>query len=68
MDRVAGRAASTLVDWEPDPKVGAIVASWPARFVTARADALGLTAEPDFDAIVGAYIDELAAPAATSRQ
>ena len=68
MDRVAGRPASTLVDWEPDPKVGAIVSSWPARFVTARADALGLTAEPDFDAIVGAYVDELAAPAATSRQ
>ena len=36
MDRVAGRPASTLIDWEPDPKVGgAIVASWPARFVTA---------------------------------
>jgi D-erythronate 2-dehydrogenase len=57
MDRVAGVAASELIDWEIDPAVVDVVASWPARFRTDRASALGLTAEPDFDTIVRSYLD-----------
>ena len=58
MDRVAGVGASDLIDWEIDPAVVDVVASWPARFRTDRASALGLTAEPDFDTIVRSYLDE----------
>jgi len=55
---VAGPAAASLIDWKPDPAIGAIVAGWPARLETARAAALGLSADPDFASIVRAYVDE----------
>jgi nucleoside-diphosphate-sugar epimerase len=58
MDRVAGHAASDLIDWAIDPAVVDVVASWPSRFRTDRANALGLTAEPDFDTIVHGYVAE----------
>ena len=56
MDRVAGHAASDLIGWTIDPDVVDVVASWPSRFRTDRANALGLTAEPDFDTIVRGYL------------
>ena len=56
MDRIAGRPASDLIDWAEDPAVGAIVESWPARFETPRAHALGLHPEESFDDIVRQYI------------
>ena len=58
MDRVAGHPASQLIDWTDDPAIGAIVRSWPARFETARAHALGLRAEESFDDVVREYISE----------
>jgi nucleoside-diphosphate-sugar epimerase len=70
MDRVAGHAASDLIDWTDDPVIGAIVGSWPARFETRRAHALGLRPDPSFDDIVRDYISgqhaAAAAPAAGS--
>jgi D-erythronate 2-dehydrogenase len=57
MDRVAGYAASDLIDWADDPVTGAIVRSWPARVETPRATALGLRAETSFDDIVRAYLE-----------
>ncbi len=56
MDRVAGYAASDLIDWTDDPVIGAIVTSWPARFETRRAHALGLRPDASFDDIVREYI------------
>jgi len=56
MDRVAGYAASDLIDWTDDPAIGAIVRSWPARFETRRAHALGLRPDRSFDDIVREYI------------
>jgi D-erythronate 2-dehydrogenase len=56
MDRVAGYAASDLIDWTDDPAIGAIVGSWPARFETRRAHALGLRPDRSFDDIVREYI------------
>jgi D-erythronate 2-dehydrogenase len=56
MDRVAGRAASDLIDWTDDPVIGAIVGSWPARFETRRAHALGLRPDRSFDDIVRSYL------------
>ena len=57
MDRIAGCPASDLIDWTEDPAVSAIVKSWPARFETPRAHALGLHPEESFDAIVRQYLE-----------
>ena len=51
-----GHAASDLIDWAEDPAIAAIVTSWPARFETRRAHALGLRAEQSFDDIVREYL------------
>lgn len=61
MDRVAGRPASDLIDWAIDPAVNDVVAMWPSRFRTDRANALGLVAEPSFEAIVRSYLDDMTA-------
>ena len=42
----------------PDTRIRAIVDTWPARFATARADALGFTRDTDFGAIVRDYARE----------
>jgi nucleoside-diphosphate-sugar epimerase len=57
MDRVAGYAASDLIDWTDDPVIGAIVRSWPAQVETPRAAALSLHPETSFDDIVREYLD-----------
>jgi nucleoside-diphosphate-sugar epimerase len=64
LSRVGGRAAAELIDWEPDPLVAAIVTSWPARFRTQRASELGLSADPDADSILQAYIRRYLQPPA----
>ena len=57
MDRVAGYAASDLIDWDDDPVIAAIVRSWPASVQAPRANALGLRPEASFDDIVREYLD-----------
>lgn len=54
--RVAGPDVAARVRWEPDEAVAAIVTRWPARLETVRAEAMGMKAEPDFEAILRAYI------------
>jgi nucleoside-diphosphate-sugar epimerase len=56
--RVAGEAARARVRMEPDPKIQAIVRTWPARFATARADAMGFVRDADFESIVRDYAKE----------
>lgn len=60
MDRLAGRDASRLVTWEPDPAIEAIVASWPGRFDDTAARALGLRAEGGIDALIGEHLSRSA--------
>jgi len=58
--RVAGQKAVDLIRHEPDATIAAIVSGWPQNFDTARATALGFTAETSFDQIIAAHIaDEL---------
>ena len=54
--RAAGPDVAGLIDEVDDPAVAAIVAGWPARFRTDRADALGFRCETSFDEIVAAHI------------
>jgi nucleoside-diphosphate-sugar epimerase len=58
LERVGGPAVSTLIDWVPDPAVARLVTSWPARIRADRAQALGLSPDPDFGSIVRAYLAE----------
>jgi hypothetical protein len=58
LERVAGREASALLDWQPDPAIDKLVQSWPGDVAWERARGLGLRADADFDAIVRQYIEE----------
>ena len=56
LEKVAGKTATDLIDWQVDPKIAALVTSWPARIDAARARGLGLLPETDFEAIVRDYV------------
>ncbi|WP_309680465.1 D-erythronate dehydrogenase [Polaromonas sp.] len=58
LERAAGKAVADLIDWRPDPAIANIIASWPARIDAARARALGLLPDTDFDSIIAAYLRE----------
>lgn len=56
LERVGGRAAAELVDWEPDESIAAIARTWPGRVDAARARRLGLHPDESFEAIVRTYV------------
>jgi hypothetical protein len=58
LGEVAGPGVAGLVDWVPDPQIQAMVATWPGRIATVRAAGLGLYPDPDFPAIIRAYLSE----------
>lgn len=58
LNRVAGPQVSALIDWELDPAVARMFATWPARIHADRATRLGLTPDPDFDSVIRAYLAE----------
>lgn len=52
---VGGDAAVERIQWQPDERIRAIFRTWPARFDTRRADALGFVRDADFVEVVRAY-------------
>ena len=52
MGRVAGRETVSRVKFVPDARIQGIVKTWPVRFRTDRALAMGFKADEDFDSIV----------------
>lgn len=58
LERVAGAEAAALLDWDADPSVESIVASWPSRIRPARAQALGLAPDARFDDLILGYARE----------
>ncbi|ABP34851.1 D-erythronate dehydrogenase [Polynucleobacter asymbioticus] len=58
LHKVASEETVSLISIEPDPKVEAIVRSWPASWDASRAQALGLKSDPNFQSIVEAYIED----------
>jgi nucleoside-diphosphate-sugar epimerase len=58
LERVAGPAATALLDRTPEPTIRRIVKSWPGRFDTPRARALGLGSDDSFDAVIREYVRE----------
>jgi nucleoside-diphosphate-sugar epimerase len=57
MGRVAGGEAVSRVKFVPDARIQGIVKTWPVRFRTARADAMGFKADADFESIVRDHIE-----------
>jgi nucleoside-diphosphate-sugar epimerase len=58
LERIAGKETASLIDWTPNPAIANIVTSWPAVIDAARARALGLLPDSDFDSIIAAYLSE----------
>jgi len=58
LERVAGKQASALIDWQPDAQIARIVTSWPRRVAAKRAERLGLAADASFEAILREYVRE----------
>lgn len=56
--KLAGPAVAARVTEAPDETVMRLVRTWAARFDTARARALGFTADADVESIVRAYIED----------
>lgn len=58
LGRVAGKAATDLVDWKLDESILRLAKSWPGTIVSTRARALGLLPDMDFEAVIRDYIRE----------
>jgi nucleoside-diphosphate-sugar epimerase len=56
--RVAGEAIAARVQYQPDARIQAIVKTWPVRFRTPRAIAMGFAADADIEAVIRAYIED----------
>lgn len=56
MGRVAGSDVTQRVKFVPDARIQGIVKTWPVRFRTERADAMGFKADADFDSVVRDYL------------
>jgi nucleoside-diphosphate-sugar epimerase len=56
MGRVAGPDPVTRVKFVPDARIQGIVKTWPVRFRTERALAMGFKADDDFDSAVRDYL------------
>jgi nucleoside-diphosphate-sugar epimerase len=57
--RVAGEAAAARVVFKPDERIRAIVRTWPARFATPRALAMGFKPDADIESVIRDYIAEM---------
>ena len=58
LEQVAGRDATALLDWTPDPAIQKLVDTWPGNVRWERARALGLQADTSFEQVVRDYARE----------
>jgi D-erythronate 2-dehydrogenase len=58
LEGIAGKAATDLLDWTPDPAILRLVSTWPGNIASARARLLGLEADSDFESVIREYIRE----------
>ncbi len=56
LQRIAGPTVAARVQHKPEPRIEAIVRTWPVRFRTPRALAMGFASDPDVDAVIRDYI------------
>jgi len=57
LERLAGTEVRSRVRHEPDPRIMAIVRTWPGAFETERPLHLGFTVDADIDAVIREYMD-----------
>ena len=57
MGRVAGPKPVARVTFKPDARIQSIVKTWPVRFRTERALAMGFKADADFESVVRDYLE-----------
>jgi nucleoside-diphosphate-sugar epimerase len=55
---IAGPEVAARVRFEPDSTIMYIVRTWPVRFRTPRAEAMGFEADPDIGTIIRMHIDD----------
>lgn len=55
--QLAGPEVAARLDWQPDPRIEAIVGSWPARIAATRAASMGLQADASVQALIRAYAE-----------
>lgn len=58
LERVAGPNVVARIKWEPDATIQRIVAGWPTRFATPRAERLGFEADASLEEIVRQHIED----------
>jgi D-erythronate 2-dehydrogenase len=58
LERVAGKTATDLLDWTPDPAIFKLVETWPGVVSSKRANKLGLQADTDYEKIIRDYVRE----------
>jgi nucleoside-diphosphate-sugar epimerase len=58
LERVAGPNVAARIKWEPDATIQRIVAGWPTRFETPRAERLGFKADANLEEIVHQHIED----------
>jgi nucleoside-diphosphate-sugar epimerase len=56
--RVAGDAVAARVQYQPEARIEAIVKTWPVRFRTPRALAMGFTADRDIETVIRGYVED----------
>ena len=56
--KLAGDKVAARVRMQIDPAIEEIVASWPTRFDSSRAAALGITPDPDVESVIRQYMDD----------
>jgi len=56
--RVAGEAVAARVQYQPEARIQAIVKTWPVRFRTPRALAMGFTADRDIETVIRGYVED----------
>ena len=56
MAKIAGEQTAKRVAWKPDERIRAIVRTWPVRFATPRALAMGFKPDPGIDTVIRDYI------------
>ena len=55
LGRVAGKAVAERVRWVPDQRIRAIVKTWPVRFKTPRALAMGFKPDEDVESLIRSH-------------
>jgi nucleoside-diphosphate-sugar epimerase len=58
LEHVAGKNVVDRIKWEPDAAIQRIVAGWPTRFATPRAERLGFQADASLEEIVDQHIED----------